>query len=54
MVTVSRVLAERVAEVAGLLEVDEPPAEAVRRLALLGVDLVPGTTAAAVTISSSQ
>ena len=51
MVTVTRELADRMAEVAQLLEEDEIPDDALRRLTGLGVELVPGGTAAAVTIA---
>jgi GAF domain-containing protein len=51
MVTVTREFADRVAEVARLLKEDEVPDEALRRLTSLGVELVPGGTAAAVTVA---
>jgi GAF domain-containing protein len=52
MVTVTRGFADRVAEVAQLLEADEVPDETLRRLTVLAAELVPGGTAAAVTIAS--
>jgi transcriptional regulator with GAF, ATPase, and Fis domain len=54
MVTVSRELADRVAEVAALLEADEIPDAVLHRLTRLGVELVPGATAAAVTIAMAK
>lgn len=51
MVTVTRALADRIAEVARLLKTEEVPEEALRRLMGLGAGLVPGTAAAAVTIA---
>lgn len=51
MVAVTREFADSLAEVAGLLEADEVPEEALRRLTSLGVQLVPGGTAAAVTVA---
>lgn len=51
MVTVTREFAERIAEVARLLERDELPGEALQRLAALGADLFPGSGTAAVTIA---
>lgn len=54
MVAVSRELADRVAEVARLLADDEVLDEALHRLTKLGVDLVPGGTAAAVTIAAGD
>jgi GAF domain-containing protein len=51
MVTVTRELADRIAEVAQLLAAEEVPDGALRRLTGLGVELVPGGTAAAVTIA---
>ncbi len=53
MVTVTREFADRVADVAQLLTEDEVPDEALRRLTELGVELVPGGTAAAVTVASN-
>ena len=41
MVTVTRALADRIAVVAQLLQSDEMPDEALRRLTDLGVELVP-------------
>lgn len=52
MVTVTRALADRIADVARLLDSDEMAGEALRRMTDLGVDLVPGCTAAAVTIAA--
>jgi GAF domain-containing protein len=52
VVTVTRALADRIAGVAQLLKSEEMPDEALRRLTDLGVDLVPGCTAAAVTIAA--
>jgi GAF domain-containing protein len=52
MVTVTREFADRIAEVAQLLEADEVPDETLRRLTTLAVEMVPGGTAAAVTIAS--
>jgi GAF domain-containing protein len=51
MVAVTRDFADRVAEVAQLLEEDEVADDALRRLTSLGAALVPGSTAAAVTIA---
>lgn len=51
MVAVTRNFADRVAEVAQLLKEDEVPDDALRRLTSLGAALVPGGTAAAVTIA---
>jgi GAF domain-containing protein len=51
MVAVTRDLADRIAEVAQLVKEDEVPDEVLRRLTSLGVALVPGGTAAAVTIA---
>jgi GAF domain-containing protein len=48
MVTVTRALAERMADVARLLSSEESSDEALRRLTDLGVELIPGVTAAAV------
>src|SRR5436305_15237234 len=50
MVTVTRALADRISDVTRLLESDERPGDALRRLAGLGVDLIPGATAVAVSI----
>ncbi len=52
VVTVTRDLADHVAEVAQLLQQDEVPDSALRRLTRLGTELVPGGTAAAVTIAA--
>ena len=54
MVTVTRVLADRIAGVAQLLKSDDMPDEALRRLTDLGVELVPGCTAAAVTVAAGS
>jgi GAF domain-containing protein len=54
MITVTREFADRVAEVAQLLEGDEIPDEALHRLTALGAELVPGGTAAAVTITMAN
>lgn len=51
MVSVTRELADRIAEVARLVREDEVADEALRRLTRLAVDVVPGSTAAAVTVS---
>ena len=51
MVRVSREFADRVADVARLLKEDEVQDEVLRRLTSLGVELVPGIAAAAVTIA---
>jgi len=51
MVSVSREFADHVADVARLLKEDEVQDEVLRRLTSLGVELVPGSTAAAVTIA---
>jgi GAF domain-containing protein len=51
MVRVSREFADRVAGVAQLLTEDEVQDEALHRLTGLGVELIPGSTAAAVTIA---
>lgn len=53
MVAVTREFADRVAEVARLLEADEIEDGALRRLTRLGVELVPGGRAAAVTIATN-
>jgi GAF domain-containing protein len=52
VVTVTRALADRIAGVAQLLKSEEMPDEALRRLTDLGVDLIPGCTAAAVTVAA--
>lgn len=54
VVTVTRGLADRIAEVARLLERAELPEEALHRLTGVGVELVPGGTAAAVTIAGNS
>ncbi|MGI9005436.1 MAG: GAF and ANTAR domain-containing protein [Streptosporangiaceae bacterium] len=54
MVMVTRALAERISEVARLLEADEDPDAALRRLTGLGVELVPGATGAAVTVAADD
>jgi hypothetical protein len=54
VVTVTRPLADRIAGVALLLKNEEMPDEALRRLTDLGVELVPGCTAAAVTIAAGN
>jgi GAF domain-containing protein len=54
MVAVTRELADRVAEVAELLAADEVEDETLRRLTALGAELVPGGTAAAVTIATAR
>lgn len=51
MVTVTRELADRIAEVTQLLAEEEVPNGALHRLTGLGAELVPGGTAAAVTIA---
>src|ERR1700761_3593848 len=51
MITVTREFADHVADVAQLLEGDEVPDEALHRLTALAAGLVPGGTAAAVTIA---
>lgn len=52
MVEVTQELAERISEVARLLENDDEGDAALPRLADLGVELVPGATAAAVAITA--
>jgi len=54
MVTVSREFADRVAEVARLLEGDEVEEAALRRLTSLGTELVPGGCATAVTVATDR
>jgi hypothetical protein len=54
MVTVTRAFADRIAEVARLLESDDVTDEALRRLTDLGIELVPGGTAAGVTIAQAE
>jgi len=51
MVTVTRALADHISDLTRLLESDERPGDTLRRLAGLGVDLIPGATAAAVSIA---
>lgn len=51
---VTRDLADRIAEVAELLEAEEIQDEALRRLTGLGAELVPGGTAAAVTVAMAN
>jgi hypothetical protein len=51
MITMTREFADQVADVAQLLEGDEVPDEALHRLTALAAGLVPGGTAAAVTIA---
>jgi GAF domain-containing protein len=53
VVIVTREFADRVAEVAQLLEIDESGDESLRRLTSLAVELVPGGAAAAVTIAAA-
>lgn len=53
MVTVTRAFADRIAEVTRLLEGDDVADETLRRLTDLGIELVPGGTAAGVTIAQS-
>jgi GAF domain-containing protein len=52
VVTVNRAFADRLAEVAELVKEDEIPDEVLRRLTDLGVEVVPGGSAAAVTIAA--
>jgi GAF domain-containing protein len=54
MITVTREFADRVAEVAELLEADEVPDDVLGRLTELAAELVPGGTAAAVTIAMAS
>ena len=54
MITVTREFADRVADVAQLLEGDEIPDEALHRLTALAAELVPGGTAAAVTVAMAS
>jgi GAF domain-containing protein len=54
MVEVTQELAERISEVARLLENDDEGDAALLRLADLGAELVPGATAAAVTIMAGD
>jgi hypothetical protein len=54
MVRVTREFAERVAGVTQLLKEEEVQDETLRRLTGLGVELIPGSTAAAVTIAGGR
>ena len=54
MITVTREFADHVADVAQLLEGDDVPDEALHRLTALAAGLVPGGTAAAVTIAMAS
>ena len=54
MITMTREFADRVADVAQLLEGDEVPDDALHRLTALAAGLVPGGTAAAVTIAMAS
>jgi GAF domain-containing protein len=54
MVAVTRELADRIAEVAEMLAADEVEDETLHRLTGLGAELVPGGTAAAVTIAMAS
>jgi GAF domain-containing protein len=54
MITVTREFADHVADVAQLLEGDDVPDEALQRLTALAAGLVPGGTAAAVTIAMAS
>jgi GAF domain-containing protein len=54
MVEVTQALAERVSEVARLLEGDDDRDAAMERLTSLGVELVPGAVAAAVTVTGGD
>jgi GAF domain-containing protein len=54
MVAVTREFADRIADVAALLEEDEVPDAVLGRLTDLGVELVPGAIAAAVTIATTS
>lgn len=54
MVGMTQALAERISEVARLLASDEDDDATLLRLTRLGVELVPGATAAAVTISTGD
>jgi hypothetical protein len=51
MVTVTREFADSISEVAQLLKADEAPDEALLRLTRTAVELVPGSTAAEVTVA---
>lgn len=54
MMQVTRSLAERISEISRLLNSGEDPDAALRRLTGLGVELVPGVTAAAVTVAADD
>ena len=54
VVTVTREFADRMAEVAQLLETDESGDDSLRRLTTLAVELVPGGAAAAVTVATAD
>ena len=54
MIAMTREFADRVADVAQLLDGDEIPDEALHRLTALAAGLVPGGTAAAVTIAMTS
>jgi GAF domain-containing protein len=54
VVTVTRAFADRIADIARLLNSEEIPDDALRRLTDLGVELVPGGTAVAVTIAADK
>jgi GAF domain-containing protein len=54
MVEVTQALAERISELARLLESDGDQDAAMARLTALGVELVPGATAAAVTVTAGD
>lgn len=54
MVAVTRDFADRLADVARLLNQDEVEDDTLRRLTGLGIELVPGGTAAAVTIAAGR
>jgi len=54
MVTVTQALADRIADVALLLEAEDAPPEVLHRLISLAVDLMPGAAAAAATIASGN
>jgi GAF domain-containing protein len=54
MVTVTQTLADRIADVALLLEAEDAPPEVLHRLISLAVDLMPGAAAAAATIASGN
>jgi GAF domain-containing protein len=54
MVEISRVLAERISDAARLLEEDSDDDAVLERLTRLAVELVPGATAAALTVEGQQ